>query len=384
MPLNAINTVEQQENIASETDLLDIVRLIRSDNVGAVTYHKLIARYGTAAKALEAIPHLATRAGSKRSISICPKNKAQMEIEKTQLIGAQFVPYGSADYPDLLSQINDAPALLIAHGNVSMLRHKNIVAIVGSRNASANGRKYAQKLATELGDAGFYMASGLARGIDRYAHQGALETGTIGVIAGGIDHIYPPENKDMFAAMKERGVVVTEAPFGSSPQHRHFPARNRIIAGMSHGTVIVEAAKKSGSLITARYALDYNREVCAVPGSPMDPRSEGGNHLIQQGATLVSCTDDIIHACRDAQMQIKPAAQSGLFDAPAELDDNNLDSERQAVHVLIDATPVAIEDIIVMSGVDARIVNVILLEMELAGMLRRHLGGTISRNYEEE
>lgn len=370
--------------INNNDSLLDIIRLIRSENVGAVTFHKLITKYGSAAKALDAIPHLTTRAGSKRSISVYPADKAQMEIEKTQQSGASFISYNHAQYPELLKHVPDAPPLLIAHGKTELLTHKNIIAIVGSRNASANGRKYAQKLANELGEAGFYVVSGLARGIDRYAHQGALEHGTIGVIAGGINHIYPPENKDMFAIMKERGVVMTEAPFGAAPQHRHFPARNRIIAGMSQGTVIVEAAKKSGSLITAKYALDYNREVCAVPGSPMDPRSEGGNHLIQQGATLVSHVDDIIHACRDAQMQIPPTSEQYLFDTQAEIDENNLDSERQAVAVLIDATPVTIEDIIIMSGVDARIVNVILLEMELAGMLRRHQGGTISRNFEEE
>jgi DNA processing protein len=365
--------------------LLDVLRLIRSDNVGAVTFHKLMRRYGSAAKALEAIPALVTKAGATTQITVCTKDKALQEIEKTSAFGATFVSYGSEYYPSPLAHIHDAPPLLVVQGHQHMLKSKPALAVVGSRNASANGRHYAKKLSEELGQAGFLIVSGLARGIDRYAHQGALASGTIGVIAGGIDHIYPPENADLYAAMKEQGAIISEAPFSAAPQHRHFPARNRIIAGMSIGTIIIEAAKKSGSLITAKYALEYNRDIFAVPGSPMDPRSEGGNHLIQQGATLVSSADDVINACDNHRLSVQDSTLPGLFfDIPASLDEDNLDAERQAVHILIDATPVTIEDIIVMSGVDARIVNVILLEMELAGMLRRHIGGTVSRNYEEE
>lgn len=366
--------------------LLDVLRLIRSDNVGPVTFFQLMSRYKTAAKALDAIPRLVTRAGAKRQIQIFPRDKAQTEIEKTRLFGAEFVAYGSEHYPALLAQINDPPPLLIVQGHAHLLNSKTTLAMVGSRNASANGCQFARKLASELGAANYHVASGLARGIDRFAHQGALETGTIGVIAGGIDHIYPPENKELFSALKDQGAIVSEAPFGAAPQNRHFPARNRIIAGMSEGTIVIEAAKKSGSLITAQYATDYHRDIFAVPGSPMDPRSNGANHLIQQGATLVGSANDIIHALQNKPFIAQDSTLPGLFHDSGNGhidDDDNLDSERTIIHALIGATPIAIEDIIVMSALDARIVNVILLEMELAGMLTRHYGGKVSRLYED-
>ncbi len=365
--------------------LVDVLQLIRSDNVGPVTFFQLMSRYKSAAKALDAIPRLATRAGAKRKITVYPKDKAQTEIEKTQLFGAHFVAYGSAHYPSLLAQINDPPPLLIVQGHPHLLSSKPSLAMVGSRNASANGCQFARKLAGELGDSNYLITSGLARGIDRFAHQGALASGTIGVIAGGIDHIYPPENAELFAQLKEQGAIVSEAPFGSAPQHRHFPARNRIIAGMSEGTIVIEAAKKSGSLITAKYALDYGREVLAVPGSPMDPRSNGANSLIQDGATLIASAQDVIHTLHNRPFIAQDSSLPGLFhDAASEPnDEDNLDVERQTIHALIGAAPVAIEEIIVMSGLNARIVNVILLEMELAAMLTRHTGGKVSRLYED-
>jgi DNA processing protein len=367
--------------------LLDILRLIRSENVGSVTFFQLMRRYGTASKALSALPMLAVRGGARRNIIVCPASKAETEIERTKLFGAEFIPYGHVHYPKLLMQITDPPPILVVKGHPHLLNTKAIIAMVGSRNASANGCQFARKLAKDLGDAGYLIASGLARGIDAHAHQGALENGTIGVIAGGIDHVYPPENAKLYDAMKAQGVIVSEAPFGAAPQNRHFPARNRIIAGMSLGTLVVEATKKSGSLITADFALDYGRDVFAVPGFPLDPRSAGANHLIQQGAMLVGSAHDMVNFLHNRPYSLRDSNTiAGLFHEAslAIEDDENLDTERAIVLGLLSATPVAMEELIVMSGVDARIVNVLLLELELAGMLTRHFGGRVSRKYEDE
>jgi DNA processing protein len=367
--------------------LLDVLRLIRSENVGSVTFFQLMRRYGTAAKALSALPMLAARGGARRNVTICPVSKAEIEIEKTRLFGAEFIAYGHAHYPTLLMQIADPPPLLMVKGHPHLLSSRPLLAMVGSRNASAHGCQFARKIAKELGEAGYIVVSGLARGIDAYAHQGALETGTIGVIAGGIDHIYPPENAKLYESMRATGAVISEAPFGTAPLPRHFPARNRIIAGMSIGTLVVEATKKSGSLITADFAVDNGRDVFAVPGFPMDPRSVGTNHLIQQGAQLINCAADIVDSLRNRPYNLREHIPDfGLFReaALAVEEDENLDCERAVMLGLLSSNPVAIEESIVMSGVEARIVNVLLLELELAGMLDRHHGGRVSRKYEDE
>jgi DNA processing protein len=365
--------------------LLDVLRLIRCENVGSVTFFQLMRRYGSAARALSALPMLAARGGARRNITVCPESKAQTEIEKTRLFGAEFIPYGHVHYPRLLMQIADPPPLLVVRGHTHLLASRPLIAMVGSRNASAHGCQFARKLAKDLGDAGYIVVSGLARGIDAYAHQGALEKGTIGVIAGGIDHIYPPENAKLYDAMRATGAVVSEAPFGTAPLPRHFPARNRIIAGMSMGTLVVEATKKSGSLITADFAVENGRDVFAVPGFPMDPRSVGTNHLIQQGAHLIGSAADIVEALRSRPYHLREHIPDfGLFRDAAQAveDDENLDTERAIVLGLLSSSPVAIEELIIMSGVEARIVNVLLLELELAGMLDRHRGGRVSRRYE--
>ncbi len=381
------NTVTLPQPSLAREPLQDVLRLIRSENVGPVTFFQLMRRYGTAAKALKALPMLALRGGARRNISVCPASVVETEIERTRLFGAEFIPYGHAHYPSLLAQINDPPPVLIARGHAHLLT-RPCLAMVGSRNASANGCRFAAKIASELGEASYTIVSGLARGIDAHTHQGALPTGTVGVIAGSINYIYPPENKALYERLFEEGIVVTESPFGSTPQNRHFPARNRIIAGISQGTVVVEATKKSGSLITAKFALDYNRDIFAVPGFPMDPRAAGANQLIQQGAVLVNTAYDIIDYLHNRPYDVHDSVTppGGLFKEALPLpdDDDNLDVERQLVLGLLGSAPIAIEELMVMSGIDARIVNVILLELELAGMITRHPGGRVSRIYEDE
>lgn len=364
-----------------DSRLIDVLRLIRSENVGPVTFFHLMRRYGTAEKALAAIPNLAARGGAKRQITVCPKSVAETEIEKTELYGAQFICYGDEHYPPLLMQIVDAPPVLIALGHTHLLAGIQTVGMVGARNASANGCNFARKLAGDLGKAGCTVVSGLARGIDAQAHKGALATGTVGVIAGGIDTQYPPENGDLYKEMREQGCILTEQPLGMAPHSRSFPSRNRIIAGISRGVVVIEASKKSGSLITAQDALEYNREVFAVPGSPMDPRCHGTNALIKDGATLTEGVDDVLRGLhRIAPLNVRER-QFSLFDeAAAEPfeDEKALASARERITELLGPTPVSIDDLIEQSALPANLILTILLEKELAGMVQRHAGGKVS------
>ena len=266
-------------------DLIDRIRLVRSRGIGPVTFRQLIARFGTAAVALAAIPDLARRGGGKAP-RLMSSAEAEQEAARVEKLGARYLALGQGLYPSLLAEMDDAPPLLIARGDLKLL-DRRAVAIVGARNASAAACRFARTLAHDLGREGVAVVSGLARGIDSAAHDGALESGTVGIVAGGIDIFYPPENQARQQAMFERGLVLAEMPPGTEPRARHFPYRNRIIAGMSVGTVVVEAAPRSGSLITARLAAEAGREVMAVPGSPLDPRAQGCNQLIRDGATLV-------------------------------------------------------------------------------------------------
>lgn len=365
----------------TDSRLLDVLRLIRSENVGPITFFQLLRRYGTAAKALEAVPALAVRGGAKRPITLCPKSVAETELERTHLLGARYVCYGEAEYPPLLMQIPDAPPLLVTLGHTHLLHQKQAVAIVGARNASANGCNFARSLAMGIGKTGYVVASGLARGIDAHAHKGALDTGTIGVIAGGIDTQYPPENENLYTALREQGCIVTEQPLGMAPLARSFHARNRIIAGLSRGVVVVEAAKRSGSIITAQDALEYGREVFAVPGSPMDPRCHGTNALIKDGAILTQSPEDVIQGLQRIAPLAMREGQFSLFDErPAEAyeDEQTLAVVRKRVEELLSPTPVAIEEVTEQSGAPIHHILTILLEKELAGMLQRHAGGKVS------
>ena len=276
---------------------------MRTPGIGPVTYRQLIARFGTPAAALAAVPDLARRGGGKAP-ALRMTADAEREIAWVEKLGAKWLMLGQGLYPRLLAEMEDAPPLLIAKGNVNLLE-RQAVAIVGARNASAAACRFARGLAHDLGQHDLVVVSGLARGIDSAAHDGALATGTIGVIARGIDIFYPPENEQRQRTMYEQGLVIAEMPPGTEPRARHFPYRNRIIAGMSAGTVVVEAAPRSGSLITARLAAEAGREVMAVPGSPLDPRAQGCNQLIRDGATLIQNAADVVEAVRPFVSQVR-------------------------------------------------------------------------------
>src|SRR5579863_7028797 len=275
---------------------IDWLRLIRSDNVGPRTFRSLVNHFGSARNALERLPDLARRGGAARHQRIYSEEEARAELEAVEALGVSLIAPGEAGYPPRLAVLDDAPPLLGVRGAHEMLM-RPMIAIVGSRNASGAGLKFAGMLARDLGEAGFVIASGLARGIDQAAHRASIASGTIAVLAGGHDRVYPPEHEDLLAEIVERGgAAISEMPPGHSPRARDFPRRNRLISGVALGVVVVEAAHRSGSLITARIAAEQGREVFAVPGSPLDPRAAGANDLIKQGATLTTEASDVINA----------------------------------------------------------------------------------------
>ena len=350
------------------------LRLIRSDNIGPVTYFQLLARFGSAQAAIDAIPDLAARGGG-RAPKLASRADIEREIDRVDKLGARHLFLGQGLYPPLLAELETAPPALIVTGDLNLL-DKLSVALVGARNASAAACRFARILAQALGAAGTVVVSGLARGIDSAAHDGALDTGTIAVIAGGIDIVYPPENEERQRAIAERGVLIAEQPPGVEPRARHFPYRNRIIAGLTHGTVVVEAAPKSGSLITARLAAEFGREVMAVPGSPLDPRAQGCNLLIREGATLVQTAEDVLEAI--SPLRARPFRQRELEYAapgpPADADE----PARRSIADLLGPTPVAVDELVRQSGLAPATVQTVLLELELAGRLERHAGGKVS------
>ena len=353
-------------------DLIDRIRLVRSPGIGPVTFRQLIARFGTPAAALGAIPDLARRGGGKVP-RLVTSLEAEREAARVEKLGGRYLALGRPLYPSLLAQMDDAPPLLIAKGDLKLL-DRRAVAIVGARNASAAACRFARTLAHDLGREGVAVVSGLARGVDSAAHDGALDSGTIGVVAGGIDVFYPPENETRQKAMFERGLVLAEMPPGTEPRARHFPYRNRIIAGMSVGTVVVEAAPRSGSLITARLAAEAGREVMAVPGSPLDPRAQGCNQLIRDGATLVQNAADVIEAVQPYQSSVASPAPRYEPHKAEELDGEALDEVEQ----LLGPSPVPVDEIIRLSGASSGAVQMALLELDLAGRLDRHAGGKVS------
>jgi len=320
------------------------------------------------------VPDLARRGGGKAP-AIRSRDDAEREIAKVEKFGARFLALGQGLYPALLAEMEDAPPLLIAKGDLGLLDRRS-VAIVGARNASAAACRFARGLAHDLGEEeGVVVVSGLARGVDSAAHDGALATGTIGVIAGGIDVVYPPENSERQHALYERGLVVAEMPPGTEPRARHFPYRNRIIAGISAGTVVVEAAPRSGSLITARLAAEAGREVMAVPGSPLDPRAQGCNQLIRDGATLVQTASDVIEAIRLPTSSVR-SAPTRYEHAPEEMIDG--EDVLSSVESLLDPSAVPVDEIIRLSGATSGAVQMALLELDLAGRLERHAGNKVS------
>ncbi|KQX18197.1 DNA processing protein DprA [Sphingomonas sp. Root50] len=351
---------------------LSRLRLIRTPRIGPVAYSNLIHRFGSGAAALAALPDLARRGGGQLPV-IPPPRIAQDEMERVDRLGARYLFRGEAGYPALLDEIDTAPPALIIRGEAALLGRR-VVAIVGARNASGAAIRFARMLAHGLGEAGWLVVSGLARGIDTAAHTGSIATGTAAVIAGGIDIVYPPENAALQEEIAERGLLIAEQPPGIEPRARHFPYRNRIIAGLAAGTVVVEAAPKSGSLITARLATEFGREVMAVPGSPLDPRAQGCNLMIREGATLVQSAADIIEALSPIGGVAAPAI--GGFAAPVPVDAD--EPTRARLTDLLGPVPLPIDELIRQSGVPAAIVQMVLLELELAGRLDRHAGGRVS------
>jgi DNA processing protein len=371
------------EEITSQ-ERRDRLRLFRSQNVGPITYRQLLGHYGSAGEALDAAPALARRSGG-RAIKICPADAAQAELDALDQLGAQLLTLGEPAYPVSLAAIDDAPPVLAVRGRAELLSQASI-AVVGARNASTNGRNLAHRLAADLSEAAdgtaYVVVSGLARGIDGAAHRGALDAGgaTVAVMAGGVDIVYPPEHDALYADICDNGAVVSELPPGRRPQAAHFPRRNRIIAGLSLGVVVVEAATRSGSLITARLALEQGREVFAVPGSPLDPRSRGANRLIRDGATLTESAADVRSVLAPMLAAPPPPDITPpiLFEGLADSEGDGLDSARTAVAACLSPTPVTVDEIVRQCQVTAPVVHTVLLEMELAGLIERQPGNRIA------
>ena len=361
------------------SERLDWLRLIRSENVGPVTFYQLLARFGTAQAALEALPEIARRGGRQRPLTIASKAACERELAQLAQANAQLVAWGEPLYPAALAAIDDAPPLLSVRGQMQLLA-RHAVAIVGARNASANGRRFARDIALQLGGHGLVVVSGLARGIDAAAHEGALPTGTVAVLAGGIDTVYPEENHELYESIAERGVLIAEMPVGTTAQARHFPRRNRIISGVSRGVLVVEAAVGSGSLITARFALDQGREVFAVPGSPLDPRCRGTNDLIRKGARLTESADDVLEEL--APLLAVPLAERrrDLFagSRPAVPGEVELESARARVLELLSPSPLPVDELVRQCQMSPAVVITVLLELELAGRIERQPGNQVA------
>jgi len=376
-----------QKYLAKES-LVDVLRLIRSENVGPVTFFNLVRQFGAAKNALDAIPSLAAKGGRRTPVLCYTAKDAEREIEQVEKLGAKMVRFGEEAYPPLLMSIYDPPPVLTMMGFAHLWQNnKATLAIVGARNASANGYQFAKKLAVDAGAKGITVVSGLARGIDTAAHAGSLATGTVAVMANGIDQIYPPENKPLYDSLAKQGAILTEQPFGMAPHSRSFPGRNRIISGMSLGTVVVEASMKSGSLITARFALDQDREVFAVPGSPMDPRCKGPNSLIKQGATVCESIEDImvvIH--RQPPLSAYEQEQRSFAEAPAQstISESEAAEARKLVASKLAYAPVSVDELLIQCQLSPNLLSLVLLELELAGRLQRHPGHKVALKAEEE
>lgn len=369
----------QPRRTLTDAERLDWLRLIRTENVGPITFHRLLDQYGSARAALDALPELAKRGGRTKPLRVASKAEVEREFAANRRVGARLLCACEPDYPEPLAAVDDAPPVISVLGHAHLLKRR-AVALVGARNASLNGKKFAERIARELGEAGFLVVSGLARGIDTAAHAGALGTGTAAVVAGGIDVVYPPENDRLYRDIVQQGVVVAESAIGTQPQARHFPRRNRLISGLSLGVLVVEAAMRSGSLITARMALEQGREVMAVPGSPMDPRCEGTNNLIRQGATLVASADDVIRALENLSPPAVRERQGDLFVAsrPAEPDESELAAARAVILENLGHAPVAIDELVRGCQLSAPVVLTVVLELELAGRVQRQPGNQVN------
>lgn len=365
-----------EDKVLTPAQRIAWLRLIRTDNVGPQTFRQLINREGSAEAAVEALPRYVRQAGVPvrvRSIS-----EAEDEIAGVEAMGGRIVLSSDAEYPALLHHIHAAPPVLSVIGGRKP-DFGRTVAIVGARNASAAGQKFTRTLAADLGNAGYTVISGLARGIDAAAHRASLATGTVAALAGGLDRIYPEENAPLAEEIvAEGGILLTEMPLGWEPRARDFPRRNRLVSGMALGVVVVEAAKRSGSLITARLALEQNREVFAVPGSPLDPRAEGGNHLIQQGARLITGAADVIETLNTADPTRMPLLEPDwLADASAD-EPPPTDSDRARLLEVMSVTPMPVDELVKASRLTAGAVQILLLELDLEGRVEWSSGQLVA------
>ncbi len=376
-----------KSNLFSKKDQIDQIRLIRSQHVGPVTFHRLVQRFGNAGEALRALPDISRRAGGKAP-RLCSEDAAKREYESHENVGADLVFHGEEGYPPLLAMIEDAPAFLSVRGNKALLGKKSI-AVVGARNASANAQQLAQSLATDLGQSGLAVVSGLALGIDAAAHRGALASGTVAVLGGGVDVIYPRQNRKLYDAIAESGALISEVRPGEAPTARHFPRRNRIISGMARGVVVVEASLRSGSLITARLAGEQGRDVFAAPGAAHDPRGRGTNQLLRDGAILTESAEDVSSAWsgnwQHAQVQRNPPTRLPALDIHKHLNPQSApqdaatsDEARRDIVAALGTTPSSIDDIVRHTGVPSDTAQMVFTELELGGRLERHPGGRIS------
>ena len=365
-----------------DRERLDWLQLIRTGGVGPTTFAALMARFESAEAALSALPEIARNRRAKNPFVVADRDQLRRELDHADMIGARLIASCEPDYPALLRETPGAPPLLYVCGDPQRFA-KPSVAIIGARNASGAGRKMAGNLAADLGAAGFVVVSGLARGIDGAAHAASIDTGTIAVVAGGVDIVYPPEHGDLFDAIRSKGALVSERPPGTKPTARDFPRRNRIISGLSRGVVVVEAAARSGTMITVNFALEQGRDVFAVPGSPLDPRCAGANRMIRDGAILIENANDILEAL-DAQLR-EPAPvnlQPSLERASIDFFDSNKDSHDQLRQQLVDIlgpTPLHRDEILRYANAPAGLVADLLLHMVLTGEAQEHEGGKFSK-----
>ncbi len=361
-------------------DKINWIRLSRTNNIGRSTLLKLIKIFDNTQDAIDNVANYSIKGGLKKPIQVAPPSIANKELEDCRKINAHIICFNEEQYPAILREISDPPPIITVRGNLSLM-HQNIIAIVGPRNASLNGCKFAEKISYEIGLAGIIIASGMARGIDTHAHKAAINTGTIGVIAGGIDNIYPKENTALYHEVIKKGLLISENPIGSPPKGGNFPQRNRIISGLSLGVVVIEATLRSGTLITSRFAIEQNRELFAVPGSPFDPRHEGTNRLIKQGAKLTVSSADVLEDIQEIinnRQRFSNISESFneefaniKFKAP---DDDIVNDARKLILEKIGYSPISSELLIEELEIPVKIINIALVQLELADRIENQNG----------
>ena len=361
----------------SEKDQVNWLRLARTHNIGPKTFFKILSLFNSLEEAINNVPHFARMGGAKKPVQALAPELAEKEILMTQKNGAQIVPFCDENYPKLLREIYDPPALITCKGNLEILNN-SIIAIAGPRNASLNGKKFAHKVSNDLGKYDIIISSGMARGIDSYAHQGALKKGTIAVLAGGVDNIYPSENKNLYHQILENGLIISENAFGTVPKSINFPKRNRIISGISLGLIVVEAGMRSGTLITARYAIEQNREIMAVPGSPFDYRCHGSNRLIKDGAKLVENAEDVMQEINNLTnnkdlidfLDSENEEFNGF--TPKIPEENELHSVKKEILQNLSHSPIELEELLSITEIPTHIANIILIQLELADTIENN------------